>query len=78
MRAQKLDSMGSRQIWAFLLTFAGVRVCTNFREMSRQGLRARSSWVLSADPDRMPDPWLGGWRESDLGLMTAKLENRAL
>jgi len=25
--------------WAFLLTFAGVGLCTNFREMRRQGLR---------------------------------------
>jgi uncharacterized integral membrane protein (TIGR00698 family) len=35
----QVASLGNLSKWAFLLTFAGVGLCTNFREMSKQGLR---------------------------------------
>jgi len=35
----QVASLGNLSRWAFLLTFAGVGLKTNFREMSRQGLR---------------------------------------
>jgi uncharacterized integral membrane protein (TIGR00698 family) len=35
----QIASLGNLSKWAFLLTFAGVGLRTNFREMSKQGLR---------------------------------------
>lgn len=35
----QVGSLGNLSRWAFLLTFAGVGLRTNFREMSKQGLR---------------------------------------
>jgi uncharacterized integral membrane protein (TIGR00698 family) len=35
----QVGSLGNLSKWAFLLTFAGVGLRTNFREMSKQGLR---------------------------------------
>src|ERR1700730_8262982 len=35
----QVASLGNLSKWAFLLTFAGVGLRTNFREMSKQGLR---------------------------------------
>ena len=35
----QVTSLGNLSRWAFLLTFAGVGLRTNFREMSKQGLR---------------------------------------
>jgi uncharacterized integral membrane protein (TIGR00698 family) len=35
----QVTSLGNLSKWAFLLTFAGVGLRTNFRDMSRQGLR---------------------------------------
>jgi uncharacterized integral membrane protein (TIGR00698 family) len=35
----QIASLGNLSKWAFLLTFAGVGLRTNFRDMSRQGLR---------------------------------------
>ncbi len=35
----QVASLGNLSKWAFLLTFAGVRLRTNFRDMSKQGLR---------------------------------------
>ena len=35
----QIMSLGNLSRWAFLLTFAGVGLRTNFREMSKQGLR---------------------------------------
>src|SRR5580698_5794599 len=35
----QIGSLGNLSKWAFLLTFAGVGLRTNFREMSKQGLR---------------------------------------
>jgi uncharacterized integral membrane protein (TIGR00698 family) len=35
----QITSLGNLSKWAFLLTFAGVGLRTNFREMSKQGLR---------------------------------------
>ncbi|MGD0507490.1 MAG: putative sulfate exporter family transporter [Terriglobales bacterium] len=35
----QIGSLGNLSKWAFLLTFAGVGLRTNFRDMSRQGLR---------------------------------------
>jgi uncharacterized integral membrane protein (TIGR00698 family) len=35
----QVTSLGNLSKWAFLLTFAGVGLRTNFREMSKQGLR---------------------------------------
>jgi uncharacterized integral membrane protein (TIGR00698 family) len=35
----QVASLGNLSKWAFLLTFAGVGLCTNFREMSKQGWR---------------------------------------
>jgi uncharacterized membrane protein YadS len=35
----QLDSLGNLSKWAFLLTFAGVGLRTNLREMGQQGLR---------------------------------------
>src|ERR1700728_3132164 len=35
----QVTSLGNLSKWAFLLTFAGVGLCTNFRDMSKQGLR---------------------------------------
>jgi uncharacterized integral membrane protein (TIGR00698 family) len=35
----QITSLGNLSRWAFLLTFAGVGLRTNFREMSKQGLR---------------------------------------
>jgi uncharacterized membrane protein YadS len=35
----QVSSLGNLSKWAFLLTFAGVGLRTNFREMSKQGLR---------------------------------------
>jgi uncharacterized membrane protein YadS len=35
----QVTSLGNLSKWAFLLTFAGVGLRTNFREMSQQGLR---------------------------------------
>jgi uncharacterized integral membrane protein (TIGR00698 family) len=36
---EQVASLGNLSKWAFLLTFAGVGLRTNFRDMSRQGLR---------------------------------------
>ncbi len=36
---EQVGSLGNLSRWAFLLTFAGVGLRTNFREMSKQGLR---------------------------------------
>ena len=35
----QLDSISNLSRWAFLLTFAGVGLRTNFREMRKQGLK---------------------------------------
>ena len=35
----QVGSLGNLSKWAFLLTFAGVGLCTNIREMSKHGLR---------------------------------------
>jgi uncharacterized membrane protein YadS len=35
----QVGSLGNLSKWAFLLTFAGVGLRTNFRSMSKQGLR---------------------------------------
>ena len=35
----QIASLGNLSRWAFLLTFAGVGLRTNFRQMSKQGLR---------------------------------------
>jgi uncharacterized membrane protein YadS len=35
----QIASLGNLSKWAFLLTFAGVGLRTNFRDMSKQGLR---------------------------------------
>jgi len=35
----QVTSLGNLSKWAFLLTFAGVGLRTNFRDMSKQGLR---------------------------------------
>jgi uncharacterized membrane protein YadS len=36
---EQVASLGNLSKWAFLLTFAGVGLCTNIREMSKSGLR---------------------------------------
>jgi uncharacterized membrane protein YadS len=36
---EQLTSLGNLSRWAFLLTFAGVGLRTDFREIRRQGLR---------------------------------------
>jgi len=38
----QVASLGNLSKWAFLLTFAGVGLRTNFRDMSKQGLRRLS------------------------------------
>jgi uncharacterized membrane protein YadS len=36
---EQVGALANLSRWAFLLTFAGVGLRTNFREMSKQGLR---------------------------------------
>lgn len=42
----RVNSLANLSRWAFLLTFAGVGLRTNFREMSKQGLRPFIAGVL--------------------------------
>jgi uncharacterized integral membrane protein (TIGR00698 family) len=44
--ADQIKSLANLSRWAFLLTFAGVGLRTNFRELSRQGLRPFAVGVL--------------------------------
>ena len=44
--ADQVKSLANLSRWAFLLTFAGVGLRTNFRELSRQGLRPFAVGVL--------------------------------
>jgi len=68
----QVTTLGNLSKWAFLLTFAGIGLRTNFRYMSKQGLRPFIVGALGEILNRVSDTRPGGWCKSDMGPMATK------
>jgi len=68
---QGVTTLGNLSKWAFCLTFAGVGLRTNFRDMSKQGLRPFVVGALGEILIACLTLGLGGCK-SDMGPMTTR------
>jgi hypothetical protein len=65
----EVTSLANLSRWAFLLTFAGVGLRTNFRDMIKTGTEALYRWSSRGSADRGADAWPRSRGTPGLGIV---------